>query len=79
MKSHKATYLCSQIKLALNMQDQKKIARVNCDCVMIKGGNIRAEADYDKHNFTLEGLNSEMMGDEGINRSCGDEIRARFP
>ena len=48
------------------MQDQKKSSRVNCNCVIIKGGNIRGEVDYDKYNFTLEGLNTEMKEDEGI-------------
>jgi hypothetical protein len=64
-RSTMATYLCSQIKLGLNM-DQTKSSRDNCDCVMIKGGNIRGERDYDKHNFTLEGLRTEMQEEEGV-------------
>ena len=64
-RSSMATYLCSQIKLALNM-DQKKRARDNCDCVLIKGGNIRGERDYDQFNFTLEGLRTEMQEEEGV-------------
>ena len=64
-RSTMATYLCSQIKLALNL-DQTKSSRDNCDCVMIKGGNIRGERDYDQFNFTLEGLRTEMQEEEGV-------------
>ena len=64
-RSTMATYLCSQIKLALNY-DQQKSTRDNCDCVMIKGGNIRRERDYDQYNFTLEGLRTEMQEEEGV-------------
>ena len=53
-----ATYLCSQIRLALNMDTESYDN--HCDCVMIKGGNIRGERDYEKQNFTLEGLNTEI-------------------
>lgn len=70
-RSTMATYLCSQIKLALNYEDknncqQKFKTRDNCDCVMIKGGNIRGERDYDQYNFTLEGLRTEMQEEEGV-------------
>ena len=53
-----ATYLCTQVRLALNLDTENY--KDHCDCVMIKGGNIRGERDYDKFNFTLEGLNSEI-------------------
>ena len=59
--------MCSQLKLALNMKDKRKLTtRDNCDCVMIKGGNIRGERDYDQYNFTMEGLKSEMQEEEGV-------------
>ena len=58
-RSTMATYLCSQLKEALNLH-QLKPQRDNCDCVMIKGGNIRGERDYDQYNFTLEGLITEI-------------------
>jgi len=64
-----ATYLCSQFKLALNL-DQKKSTRSNCDCVIVKGGNIRAERDYDEYNFTMEGLRSEMQEEECVHIYC---------
>ena len=64
-RSPMATYLCSQIKLALN-HGQVKSYRDNCDCVMIKGGNFRGERDYEKHNFTLEGLRTEMQEEETV-------------
>jgi len=69
-RSTMATYLCSQIKLALNMDKlaagAKKKTRDNCDAVLIKGGNIRGERDYDQYNFTLEGLRTEMQEEEGV-------------
>ena len=64
-RSTMATYLCSQIKVALNL-GQTRSMRDNCDCVMIKGGNIRGERDYDQFNFTLEGLRTEMQEEEGV-------------
>ena len=64
-RSTMATYLCSQIKVALNLGQTRSI-RDNCDCVMIKGGNIRGERDYDQFNFTLEGLRTEMQEEEGV-------------
>ena len=64
-RSTMATYLCSQIKMALNLGQTRSI-RDNCDCVMIKGGNIRGERDYDQFNFTLEGLRTEMQEEEGV-------------
>ena len=66
-RSTMATYLCSQIKQALNM-GQKKTD--NCDCVLIKGGNIRGERDYDKYNFTLEALKTEMLEEESVHIYC---------
>ena len=60
-----ATYLCTQIRSALNL-DQTKSSRDNCDCVMIKGGNIRGERDYDKFNFTLECLRTEMAEEDCV-------------
>ena len=32
----------------------------------ISGGNIRGERDYDMHNFTLEGLRTEMQEEEPV-------------
>ena len=63
-----ATYLCTKIRLALNLDrsGSRKSSRDNCDCVMIKGGNIRGERDYNKYNFTLEGLRTEMQEEEGV-------------
>ena len=65
-RSTMATYLCSQIKAALNMGRQGTARRDNCDAVLIKGGNIRGERDYDQYNFTLEGLRTEMQEEEGV-------------
>ena len=33
---------------------------------MIKGGNIRGERDYDKFNFTMEGLQTEIGNGKDI-------------
>ena len=59
-----ATYLLSQIRIALNM-DTKYYAN-NCDCVIMKGGNIRGERDYDTNKFTLEALASELQDTEPV-------------
>ena len=56
----------SQIKAALNMGRQGTARRDNCDAVLIKGGNIRGERDYDQYNFTLEGLRTEMQEEEPV-------------
>merc|ERR1711970_1154953 len=53
-----ATYLLTQLRNALNMDCENYPD--HCDCVIIKGGNIRGERDYDTHKFSLEGLRSEM-------------------
>ena len=62
-----ATWLLSQLKLALNLDSPD-----HCDCVILKvnsgqcgpklgaapvqGGNIRGERDYSSQQFSLEGL-----------------------
>ena len=47
-------------------KDKKLGTENNCDCVLIKGGNIRGERDYDQYNFTMEGLKTEMQEEEGV-------------
>ena len=59
-----ATYLCTQIRLALNLDTENY--KDHCDCVMIKGGNIRGERDYETFHFTLEGLKTEMGTGQGV-------------
>jgi 2',3'-cyclic-nucleotide 2'-phosphodiesterase (5'-nucleotidase family) len=60
-----ATYLCTQIKLALNLDTE--CSTNNCDCVLIKGGNIRGGRDYDDSNLTLESLKSELKEEQTVN------------
>ena len=59
-----ATYLCTQVRLALNLETENY--ENHCDCVMIKGGNIRGERDYSDYKFTLEGLNTEIGSGKSI-------------
>lgn len=59
-----ATYLCTQLKLALNLDCEPE--SLNCDCVLIKGGNIRGGRDYDKRNLTLESLKSELKEEQSV-------------
>ena len=59
-----ATYLCTQLKLALNL-DTKADAK-NCDCVLVKGGNIRGGRDYEERNLSLESLKSEIKEDQSV-------------
>ena len=57
-----ATYLCSQLRISLNMDTENYPD--HCDCVILKGGNIRGERDYTENRFTLEGLQSELQAEE---------------
>lgn len=59
-----ATYLCTQLRLALNL-DTKNYGN-DCDCVMIRGGKFRGERDYSEPIFTLESLKTEFTKDEGV-------------
>ena len=59
-----ATYLCSQIKMALNLDS--KYSTPNCDCVLIKGGNIRGGRDYTSNKLTLESLKSELKEEQTV-------------
>ena len=59
-----ATYLLTQLRHALNLDTENYPD--HCDCVIVKGGNIRGERDYNTHRFSLEGLRSEMQEEEGI-------------
>ena len=59
-----ATFLLSQIRIALNMGTENYSN--HCDCVIVKGGNIRGERSYDTDKFSLETLRSEMQEEEGI-------------
>jgi len=59
-----ATYILSQLRIALNMDTQNYPD--NCDCVIMKGGNIRGERDYESNKFTLEALRSEMQETEAV-------------
>jgi len=59
-----ATYLLSQLRNALNLDTENYPD--HCDCVIVKGGNIRGERNYDTHKFSLEGLRSEMQEEEGV-------------
>ena len=59
-----ATYLCSQMKLALNLDTE--FSTNHCDCVLIKGGNIRGGRDYNTNNLTLEGLKSELKEERNV-------------
>jgi len=60
-----ATYLLSQLRVALNMDPTQGFSK-HCDCVIMKGGNIRGERDYESPKFTLEGLRSEMQEEEAM-------------
>lgn len=58
-----ATYLCTSIRDALNLDCVKDTQ--DCDCVLINGGNIRGNRDYPAVNgnrsvITLETLRSEL-------------------
>ena len=57
-----ATSLCSQLRIALNMDTENYPD--HCDCVILKGGNIRGERDYSGNKLTLEGLKSELQAEE---------------
>lgn len=59
-----ATYLCTQLKSALNLDSTPDTQ--NCDCVLIKGGNIRGGRDYDKRRLTLESLKSELKEEQTV-------------
>ena len=59
-----ATYLLSQIRIALNMDTVNYPD--HCDCVILKGGNIRGERDYDTNKITLEALKSELQDTEPV-------------
>ena len=59
-----ATYLCTQLRLALNL-DTKNYG-IECDCVIIRGGKFRGERDYSELIFTLESLKTEFTKDEGV-------------
>ena len=59
-----ATYLCTQVRHALNLETENY--EDHCDCVMIRGGNIRGERDYSDFKFTLEGLNTEIGSGKSI-------------
>ena len=59
-----ATYLLTQLRIALNMDTETYTD--HCDCVIMKGGNIRGERDYDSNKFTLEALRSEMQDTEAV-------------
>jgi len=58
-----ATFLCSEIRDALNLHCLKDTP--HCDCVLINGGNFRGNHDYkDDEHITLEALYSEI--DEAV-------------
>ena len=59
-----ATYLLTQLRIALNMDTETYTD--HCDCVIMKGGNIRGERDYDSNKFTLEALRSELQDTEAV-------------
>ena len=59
-----ATYLLTQLRIALNMDTETYTD--HCDCVIMKGGNIRGERDYHSNKFTLEALRSEMQDTEAV-------------
>ena len=61
-----ATWLCGQMREALNLDCGAEDGSRHCDCVIVKGGNFRGERDYDSHKFSMEGLKSEMDGREGV-------------
>ena len=61
-----ATWLCGQMREALNLDCGAEDGNLHCDCVIIKGGNFRGERDYDSHQFSMEALKSEMDGREGV-------------
>ena len=43
-----------------------RIEGPHCDCVILKGGNIRGERDYSSNRFTLEALRSELQDTEAV-------------
>ena len=63
-RSTMATYLCTQLRIALNL-DMGNYPK-DCDCVIIKGGKFRGERHYDDHVFTLEALKTEFTKDECV-------------
>jgi len=59
-----ATYLLTQLRNALNLDTENYPD--HCDCVIVKGGNIRGERNYNYLTLSLEGLRSEMQEEEGV-------------
>ena len=59
-----ATYLCTQLKIALNLDTSSNSK--HCDCFLIKGGNVRGGRDYTNSNFTLESLKSELKEEQSV-------------
>ena len=59
-----ATYLCTQLRYALNMDTEG--FEKDCDCVVMKGGKFRGERDYDDLVLTLEALKTEFTKNEDI-------------
>ena len=59
-----ATYLCTQLRLALNLDTEKYVN--DCDCVMMKGGKFRGERNYENLVFTFEALKTEFAKDEDV-------------
>mmetsp|Transcript_65478 Transcript_65478/g.142813 ORF Transcript_65478/g.142813 Transcript_65478/m.142813 type:complete len:631 (+) Transcript_65478:53-1945(+) len=54
------TYMLSRIRDALNMEAPIE-GPFNCDCALLKGGNVRGGRDYgEDENITLEVLQSEL-------------------
>jgi hypothetical protein len=58
-------YICSLIKSALNVSRRQRSLQV--DAVLLMGGNIRGNADYDIGSFfSLEALEAEIKSDENV-------------
>ena len=59
------TYICSLLKSSLSVTRRQRSHRV--DAVLLMGGNIRGNADYDKGSyFSMEMLESEVKDNEVV-------------
>jgi len=59
------TYICTLLRNSLNWTRRQRGFEV--DCVLLMGGNIRGNADYEEGSyFSLEALEAEIKGDEVI-------------
>ena len=56
-------FICTILRTSLNVSRRQRAHRV--DAVLLMGGNIRGNTDYDEHSFfSLEALEAEIKSDE---------------